>query len=483
MKKFDIKGAAERLKGQPASKAAFQNGAMASVLTAVVLAAVILVNLLVGALPSRFTQWDMSQSGLYSISDTTKDLLNGLEQDVTFYYMAQSGYESDSVVTYLDRYTQQSSHLNWEQIDPAVNPTFAQQYNAQNASEGSIIVVCGERSKVIDAYDLYTYDYSNYYTTGSYEVLFDGEQQLTSAVYYVTTSDLPKLYALTGHGEQSLSYDQQNALTMQNIELEELSLVSAESIPEDAAGVIIAGPTVDYTADDVELLRTYLNGGGKLLLLSDTSVNTPNLKALLAEYGLSPMEGLVVEGDASHHARGYNYYLLPDVQYHEATSGLDDLYVLLPYAQAIQTTEVENVTVDSLLKTSSSAYVKSAGYDMTTTEKEEGDLEGSFDLAVAATKTIDEDTEAKLVWINSSVILDQNMNALVGGGNDQFLLGCMTWLSGQDSGILIAAKSLSSEVLTVPAAQASLWGNLTTIVLPVICLVAGAAITIKRRRQ
>ena len=119
---------------------------------------------------------------------------------------------------------------------------------------------------------------------------------------------------------------------------------------------------------------------------------------------------------------------------------------------------------------------------MTTTEKEEGDESGSFAVAVAATKTLDEG-EAKLVWISSAALLDQNINLSVGGGNNQFLLGCMTWLSGQDSSILIAAKSLSSETLTVSAAQASLWGNLTTIVLPVACLLIGTVITVKRRQR
>lgn len=447
------------LKGQPTSKAVFQNGAMASVLTALVLVAVILVNLMVGKLPSKYTQWDMSQNGLYSIGDTTKDLLAGLEQDVTFYYLAQSGYESENVVTFLDRYTQESKHLSWEQKDPAVYPTFAQQYGAETASEGSIIMVSGDRSKVIDSNDLYTYDYSNYYTTGTYDVLFDGEQQLTG--------------------------EQESALNMQNIELVDLSLVSAESIPEDAAAVLIAGPTVDYTTEDVQLLRDYLSSGGKLIFLSDSSASTPNLNALMAEYGLSKLDGLVVEGNSSYHARGFNYYLLPEIESHEATSGLANLYVMLPYAQAIQTSELENVTVDSLLTTSSSAYNKAAGYDMATTDKEEGDQGGPFDLAVAATRTENEDEgiESQVIWVSSVALLDQNVNASVGGGNDQFLLGCVSWLSGQDSSILIAAKSLSSDTLTVSAGDAAFWGNLTTIVLPVICLIAGAAITIKRRRQ
>lgn len=472
-----------QLAGAKGSKAAFRHGTMASILTACVLAVVVLLNLVMGALPSAWTQFDISHSGLYSVGDTTKQLLSQLQEDVTFYYLAQTGQEDESILTFLQRYTEESSHLHWEQKDPAIYPTFAQQYDAADASQGSILVVSGQRSKLVDAQDLYAYDYSNYYTTGSYDVQFDGEQQLTSAVYYVTTEDLPKIYQLTGHGEQSLTSSQQNALAMQNIQLESLSLVSAESIPEDASALLVAGPTVDYTQEDVQVLRSYLEQGGNLMVLTDSSVSTPNLDSLMAEFGMERQQGLVVEGNSSYHARGYNYYLLPKVQSHESTSGLDDLYVMLPYAQAIQFSELENVTQEELLRTSSSAYNKAAGYEMTTTEKEAGDIEGPFVVGAAAVRTNEDESESKLIWLTSAGMMQEYMDYAVGGGNSQLLLGCASWMNGQDSGILIAAKSLSGDVLTVNAAQSALWGNLTTLVLPVGCLVAGAVITIRRRRR
>ena len=479
MKGFSLKKAG---KGAGQSRTVFKNGAMASVLTAAVLAAVILVNLLVGKLPKKFTQFDLSQNGVYSIGEDTQQLLAGVEQDVTFYYLAQTGQEQKNLTAFLDRYAGESKHVRWEQKDPALYPTFAAQYGAKDAAEGSIIAVCGERSKVIDAGDLYQYDYSNYYTTGSVDMLFDGEQQLTSALYYVTSGDLPVVYQLTGHGEAGLSSSLESALDAQNIELQSLALVSADEVPKDAAALILAGPTVDYTAEDVQLLRDYLDGGGSLLVFTDASAATPNLDALLAEYGLARTPGLVVEGDANHHARGYDYYLLPDVGYHEATQAVQDLYVLLPMAQAIEVSETENVSVSKLLNTSGSAYNKTAGYDMTTTAKEEGDTDGPFALAAAATRTLGE-TESKVIWVGSLNLLNQAIDAQVAGGNSQFVLGCTAWLCGQDTGVLIAAKSLSGDQLVVSAGQAALWGNLTTIALPALCLIAGAAITIRRRRR
>ena len=61
---------------------AFRNGAYASLLTALAVAAVILVNLVVGALPAKYTQFDLSETGLYTLTDTSKQILAALEQDV-----------------------------------------------------------------------------------------------------------------------------------------------------------------------------------------------------------------------------------------------------------------------------------------------------------------------------------------------------------------------------------------------------------------
>ena len=168
---------------------------------------------------------------------------------------------------------------------------------------------------------------------------------------------------------------------------------------------------------------------------------------------------------------------------HEATAAVQNLYVMLPMAEALKTEVVEGVTTQALLTTSASAYNKAAGYDIETTEQEEGDETGPFDLAVAATRTLEDDAESRVIWAGSTYLLDENADTMVGGGNSQFLLGCTTWLAGEDSTILIAAKSFESDMLVTTAFQADLWGGVATVGLPVFCLVMGAAITIKRRRQ
>jgi len=127
----------------------------------------LLVNLVVRALPSQYTEFDLSEAKMYTLSDSTKALVEGLEKDVHIYYLCETGSEDAIITKLLEHYAAESGHLSWEQKDPTLYPTFAAKYGAENVSSGSLIVTCGENSTVLDAADLYEYDYTDYYTTGS----------------------------------------------------------------------------------------------------------------------------------------------------------------------------------------------------------------------------------------------------------------------------------------------------------------------------
>ena len=465
----------------------FRSGLLSTGILAAVLAVVVLVNLVVRAIPSKYTEFDLSEAGLYTLGDTSVQLVQGLEQDVTIYYLCETGNEDAILTKLLDRYAAESSHLRWEQKDPAIYPTFAAQYGVQTAASGSLILDTGERSLLLDAADLYEYDYSDYYYTGSYSVEFAGESKITSAIYQLTSGEQSVAYYTTNHGELAPTDSLTSALEAQNITLQELNLLSS-SILEDCALLIIQCPSSDFTdesglVDEIGALRTYLDGGGKLMLLTDAYYETPNLDALMAEYGLSRVEGLVMEGDPNHCLIGYNYCLLPDYGYTYLSTALDSLgsssYVLLQMAQGLQITETEGIAAEALLTTSDASYSKVAGYELTTTEKEEGDLDGPFNLAVYATN---EDSGAELIWIGCSN-LDNEQLYLSVPGNCDFLLGCAASLTGQSSGLLIDSKALEAELLTISTGTASSLGLTFVILIPAALLVAGAVVTILRRRK
>ena len=466
----------------------FRSGLYSAAITAAVLVLAILVNLLVRALPTKYTAFDLSEAGLYTLSDSSTQVAWDLTQDVTIYYLCETGNEDQIISKLLDKYASESSHITWELKDPAIYPTFAAQYGAQDASTGSLILVSGDQNVVLDASDLYDYDYSDYYTTGTYSVTFSGESKITSAIYRLTSGEQKHAYYTTNHGEQTLTDTLTDALENQNISLTALDLLSSGSVPEDCDLLIINVPAQDFASagnlvDEMSLLRSYLNAGGKVLLTTDTYYNTPNLDALMAEFGLTRTEGLVVEGDSGHYMNGYPYYLLPDYTNPTESTALDGVdtsrHVLLQMAQGITLNETDDVVAEALLTTSNAAYSKVAGYEMTTAEEEDGDLDGPFTLAAYARNTT---TEAEVIWINCGNMDNESAYQVV-PGNCTFLQGCASSLAGQVSGVLIDSKALEAAPISVSSGQAAVLGLVFIIILPAALLAVGAIVVILRRRK
>ena len=466
----------------------FRSGVYSTALAAVVVVLAVLLNLIVRAIPSRYTTFDLSESGLYTLSDSSRQVADALTQDVTIYYVAETGGEDQIISKLLDRYAAESSHITWELKDPAIYPTFASQYGAQDLTSGGLILVSGDQSRVLDASDLYDYDYSDYASTGSATVTFDGENEITSAIYQLTSGESRHVYYTTNHGEQALTDTLTGALEGQNLSVTALDLLSG-TIPEDCDLLIINDPAQDFSGagsmvDELGQLRTYLNGGGRILVMTDSYYNTPNLDSLLAEFGLTRTEGLVVEGDSDHALTGYPpLYLLPDYASATESTALDGIStsrrVLLQMAQGITLNETENVVSEALLVTSDEAYSKAAGYEMTTTEKESGDAEGPFTLAAYARN---QDTEAEVIWINCGNMDNEGIYQVI-PGNVTFLQGCAASLAGQEDAILIDSKALEAAPLTVSNTLVSVLGLGFVFVLPAALLAAGAVVVILRRRK
>ncbi len=471
----------------PSNGKVFRNGLYSTAILAAAIVAAILLNLLVRAIPSKYTEFDLSEAGLYTLSDSSVQLAQSIDQDVTIYYLCETGSEDSIITKLLDRYTAENSHIRWEQKDPALYPTFASQYGAQNVSSGSLIVVCGDNSTVLDAADLYEYDYSNYYTTGSASVTFGGEKQISAALYRLTSGEASHAYYTTNHGEQTMTDSLTKALTAQNIEVQALDLLTSE-IPDNCDLLIINNPAQDFAAsdgvvDEIAQLQAYLDKGGKVLLTTDAYYSTPELDAVMAQFGLARETGLVVEGDADHALYNYNYYLLPDYAStveSTALSGVDaSSHVLLQMAQGISILQMDDVTAEALLNTSDEAYSKTAGYNMTTVEKEDGDTDGPFTLAAWARS---ETTGAEVIWIGCGNMDNEQLYQSI-PGNLTFLQGCAASLAGQDSGLLIDTKALEADPITVPASASAALGLTFIFVLPAVVLIAGAVVVLLRRRK
>ena len=469
------------------SKKHIKNGSYTMVMSVIFIAVVIVINMIVSTIPSKYSEIDISSQKLYSIGDETKKMLKDLEKDVTIYQIAQSGSEDENISNLLKKYEDESKHIKVEQKDPVVNPKFVSQYTSDDLSANSLIVVCGDRNKVIDYNNIYetSIDYQTYssQTTG-----FDGEGQITSAIGYVTSENLPVLYTVEGHGEKDMDSSIKEDIEKANMDIKSLNLLTEGNVPDDADCLFIDSPSTDFSSDEKDAIIEYLENGGKAMIFSDyTTEDMPNFDAILENYGVQRTEGVVFEGDNQHYAMQMPYYLVPTINSTDASSETASAgyYVLAPYAQGIkQLDDVrDTVKIESILTTSDQAYSKT-DLNSNTIEKEDGDVEGPFDLGVSITESLDDDKETQIVYYSTSNLMDSQTNQMVSGGNEKLIMESLKWMTDteESASVSIPSKSLEVSYLTITDYDAAFWKICTIALIPGIFLVIGFVVWIKRRK-
>ena len=428
------------------STRSFHAGGYSVAAAVIVLAIAVAVNALVGNLPSTYTKLDTTANGLYTVSEQTEKVLSGLDEDIDIYWIVQSGYEDSNIATLLDRYSSLSDKISVTKKDPDVYPTFAKQYYDGQLYNNSLVVCRGDRYRYIDYNSIYEYDYSDYYSGGSVSQNFAGEGDLTSAISYVVNDAMPTLYILTGHGEAELNSTFKTAIEKQNIQTESLSLLTVEAVPEDAGALLINTPQSDISEDEAQKIADYLASGGRLMLVTDPPKDgkLTNLEAPMAGY---------------------------------------DVLLSIAHGLRVSDTLPDGVTVDTLLSTSSSAYSKAAGYDSTTYEKEDGDIDGAFSLGAAVTAENDDGSTAQIVWVSSGALLDEQSSSMVSGGNLDLFLNAISWMCGHEDGISIHSKSMNYEYLTISSSSASVMTAVIIWLIPALFLGTGVCVWLRRRRK
>lgn len=303
---------------------------------------------------------------------------------------------------------------------------------------------------------------------------------ITSAIDYVVTDELPQLYVLEGHGEQELPQTFADQITKENIETTQFSLLTNDSVPEEADAVLIYEPQSDISEEEKTKLADYANAGGKLLVIAGPvdGVSLDNLESLLADYGVTTVDGVVVEASTDHYT-AQPYILLPDMQQDGITDALiqENYYPNMPIAQGLVVSEDADNVVE-VLTTSDEAFSKAAGYDLTTYEKEDGDTDGPFALAVS----IACENEGQIVWFSSAAYLEDMYNALSSGANVDMTMNAVSELIGEREAMAIRSKSLNYNYLSISGSTATLLKVLMVGGFPLAYLSIGTAVILKRRR-
>lgn len=464
------------------NRIASKGGSYSLAISAVVLAILIVVNVFASSLPTTLTNIDISSTKLYSITSNTKVVVNALKKDVTIYWIVQADQEDSIVENLLNKYDSLSDHIDVVKKNPDVYPTFTEKYTSETVPNNSLIVECQDQYRYINyEEDIYLTE-TDYYGS-SYNASFDGEGAITSAIDYVVSEEHPVLYLLEGHGEAELPSTFSEQIEKENMELASFSLLNTDEIPEDADCILIYAPSTDISAEEKEMLAEYVKEGGKMMVLAGPTENgkLENLYTLLEDYGVTSDEGIIVEGNREYYAFQSPVILLPYIGDSEITAPLleENYYAIMPIAQGLKVGDSSDAVVTELLSTSEEAYNKNTGYEMTTYEKEEGDTEGPFSLAVS----IETDTAGQLIWFSSSQFLEDMYNSYSSGANIELAVNSLSSMLGESEAIAIHSKSLNYNYLTISDSSSSYLKFMMIGAFPIAYLGIGIGVILKRRKR
>lgn len=455
-------------------------GGYATLMATVVIAILVVVNLIVGKLDWKA---DLTKNKLYSISEQTNKILDGLQKDINIYVFQAPGKEDKTVSTILNTYKGRSNKIKIEYRDPVRYPQFVKKYSAggEDVSEGSIVVESGSKFRLISPWDLANYSYSQ--TGQPQPESLAIEQRVTSAILYVTSEKNPVIYALQGHGETAVPDEVKKQLEYGNYTIQDLNLQLKDAQIDSEGALMVMSATKDLLAEEAEKIKAFLANGGRAIFLMDlVPTEMPNFQSVLNSYGIGLQKVIVVEGNPNYAANN-PIYLFPAMGSHEIISPLKsgNLPVVLPLAQGIETLSIKkaSTTITPLLTTSKNSWGKK-NLETTTVEKESGDLNGPFNVAVAVSDSVD-DKETKIVVVANSVFVGPQFAG--NGGNLDFLMNSINWMNDQKDNISIAAKSLDTGILNMNTLQRLLFSGIVVVLIPLSIIIYGVMVWLRRRHQ
>lgn len=472
------------------------DGTKTAVLILIIVAAFIGINL--GMQKLELTPIDFSQEKLYTLTDESKERVKKIDKDVNIYFVGYS--DDDSTLDLAKQYKKSNEKIIAEAVDATSRPDLAEKYGIESGAEG-IIVECGDKSKVLTADDLVTYD------TTTYETISIAEEKLTSAILSVTSNKIPKVYFLEGYSEFSLDqnmYYLSMYLENEINEVDTLDVLSVGKVPDDCDTLVITTPNKDFDDVATNAIIDYINSGRNILWLNGavtTQKDMPNVNKVLAMYGVNPFEvGIIRETDSSKMVSGSQDLIIPEIEYSTLTK---DLYnttgVIMVNATKINidTDKLEelNVTETDLALASESSYFRT-NFNNQASNATSDEETGTFIVGAELEKTIKEaDEETGESAITSKMViygenyfitdyqLSQNSQygAIQLAYNKDLVLNSIAYLVDREEDIT-TRKSTGTVTYTATEQQDSII-KVIIFTVPALIVLAGIIVWQIRRRK
>ncbi|WP_085831834.1 GldG family protein [Clostridium merdae] len=505
--KEDAVSPKKRLGGVLASQKVRRRG-ISTVFTAIFLAVIILLNVIVSMLSTRYPSINLDLSAqktntltedavkvIDSIKLPTTITILGPENDVRDNVMYSGyGFNYSQVAILSDKIKERNSNITVKYVDLDKNPTYASELQEANLSAGCVVVSTEKRHRVLQITDLFNTQTD--YTTGQATSYSMVGTALASAISQVNSTKLPVIAFATGHEEIYDSSALQNVLKNANFETVSFNILT-DAIPANAQMVMLASPATDYTPQELKKLDAFLENAklttdrSLLITFYPSQEALPNLSAFLKEWGIEVPRAVVVERDQTHIAQSNASFILTQtnvastVTLNPQVSQYEN--VVMPESSPINLlfTSRDGVTTHSLATSYNTSYLVDS---KSTEETVKNAKQQAYTTVALAQKNMSLDGtvyKQNVIVAGSSPMFAEGVINASAYGNGKYVADLIRYATGEtdsNTGLLVTPVQTNQVDINLSQAASMIIGfGLFTVFIPLCVLAAGFVVFLKRR--
>ena len=420
--------------------------------------------------------FDFTQEKLNSLSDQSEKLLDGLKNEIEIkvFYKGPSAQEQrqgakQSLAIYEDNGKVKVRFIN-AYVDQASAQSYLKDLPDRDQEPLFMFVEYGGRKiRVEEPFD---------------------ESNITSAMIKATREGETKIYFVKGHGERDLQSDDDSgikdfakALGEASFKVEPLSLLEKPEVPADASIVAIIGPAVPYLEAELEALRKYVQGGGRLFISLDPG-QRHNLANLTKSLGVQFANNFVLTsrplpGGGPATIIGPTFDPTSDIT---RSFPLGRSFALFPLASEVKAADDKpaDIDVQDLVKSDNASFTLPDLKESFTPPNETKPVTVAVAVKGGLKK---EGSEEKKSAFEAVIFGDSDFvsnRALLAGVNRDLALNSIAFLANQRDLISIKPKLPKGSMITLTAAGR--WGIIIAgLTLPLALMVMAGVIWFRRR--
>jgi ABC-type uncharacterized transport system involved in gliding motility auxiliary subunit len=432
----------------------------------------------VNFLSTRYqARYDLTERGLYTLSDKTISLLENLDEELTVISFFRDAERAD-FERLLEQYVYHSKHFSFRIVDPDKEPLEAKRYKVSNY--GTSVIEFGQKEERI--------------TEGT-------EKALTNGISRVTTDARQVIYFLGGHNEANVDDQSEKGfkrvkqlLLENNNEVRPpLVLAQVEKVPRDCALLVVAGPKNALLPAEIDAISEYLNESGAALFMLDPLIDT-GLAPVLSKWSIGLRNDFIVDKSNVLPGADFSVPVAANYSKHPITDKHSGLMTFFPLTRSLeQVGSLPGAEISALAMSSPRSWSETNLNALKEKRVEEiqynsgADRPGPHWMSMAVEgplnfktpENIRRSPRARLVVFGDS---DFASNQFVDvAGNGDLLMNSVSWLLNERDRITIRPKVAHFRPLELAPGDEFWIRWVSWLVLPALPIFAGLVVWWRRR--